>query len=83
MALTFDTGKAVQRLRVPLGGQEAAEAVVDAIAEGQQELVTTSALAMQLALLEKRLENRMLRLVLLQTGLFIGAVAAIEVFVTR
>ena len=82
MTLTFDTGKAVQRLRGPLGGQEAAEAVVDVIAEAQEELVTTSELAMQLALLEKRLENRMLRLVLLQTGLFIGAVAAIHVLLS-
>ena len=72
----------MQRLRGPLGGQEAAEAVVDVIAEAQEELVTTSQLRLELALLVKRLENRMLRLVLLQTGLFIGAVAAIEVFVS-
>ncbi len=82
MALTFDTGKAVRRLRGPLRSQEAAEAVVDVIAEAQEELVTTSQLRLELALLVKRLENRMLRLVLLQTGLFIGAVAAIEVFVS-
>ena len=83
MALTFDTGKAVQRLRDPLQSQEAAEAVVGVLADAQQELVTTSDLAMQLAILEKRLENRMLRLVLLQTGIIIGAVAAIEVLVSN
>ena len=37
MTLTFDTGKAVQRLRGPLEGQAAAEAVVDVIAEAQAE----------------------------------------------
>ena len=78
MALTFDTGKAVQRLRGPLEGQAAAEAVVDVIAEAQEELVTTSQLRLELALLEKRI----LVLVLLQTGIIIGAVAAIEVFVS-
>ena len=78
MALTFDTGKAVRRLRGPLGGQEAAEAVVDVIAEAQEELVTTSQLRLELALLEKRI----LVLVLLQTGIIIGAVAAIEVLVS-
>ena len=79
MALMFDTQKAVQRLRGPLGGQAAAEAVVEVLTDAQQELATKSDLAMQLALLEKRLENRMLRLALLQTGLFLGGVAAIEV----
>ena len=79
MALTFDTGKAVQRLRGPLQSQEAAEAVLDVIAEAQEELVTTSALRMELALLEKRI----LALVLLQTGIIIGAVAAIEVLVSN
>ena len=75
MALMFDTQKAVQRLRGPLGGQAAAEAVVEVLAETQQEMVTKSYLDLRLA----QLENRMLKLVLLQTGLFIGAVAAIEV----
>ena len=69
MALTFDTQEAVQRLRGSLRSRQAAEA--------QQELVTTSELAMQLALLEKRL----LMLLLLQTAVIIGAVAAIEVLV--
>ena len=59
-------------------GQEAAEAVVDVIAEAQEELVTTSQLRLELALLEKRI----LVLVLLQTGIIIGAVAAIEVLVS-
>ena len=77
MALTFDTQKAVQRLRGPLGDQEAAEAVVEVIAEAQQDLATKSDLELALALLEKR----MLALLLFQTGLIIGAVAAIEVLV--
>ena len=78
MTLTFDTGKAVRRLRGPLRSQEAAEAVVDVIAEAQEELVTTSQLRLELALLEKRI----LVLVLLQTGIIIGAIAAIEVLVS-
>ncbi len=77
MALTFDTQKAVQRLRGPLGGQEAAEAVVEVITEAQEDLATKSDLELALALLEKR----MLALLLFQTGLIIGAVAAIEVLV--
>ena len=81
MALTFDTLRTVQRLRGPLGGQEAAEAVVAVIAEAQQELLTKSDLRMELALLVKRLEKRMLTLTLLQTAIIIGAVAAIEVLV--
>ncbi len=79
MTLTFDTGKAVRRLRGPLQNQEAAEAGVDVIAEAQEELVTTSQFRLELALLEKRI----LALVLLQTGIIIGAVAAIEVLVSN
>ena len=51
------------------------------MAEAQEELVTTSDLRMELALLVKRLEKRMLTLTLLQTGIIIGAVAAIHVLV--
>ncbi len=77
MALTFDTLRAVQRLRGPLGGQEAAEAVVAVIAEAQQDLVTKGDLKIDMA----HLERRMLTLMLLQTGIVIAAIAAIEVLV--
>ena len=77
MALTFDTAKAVQRLRGPLGSQEAAEAVVEVIAEAQQSLTTKSYPEISFAHLEKRV----LMLLLLQTAVIIGAVAAIEVLV--
>ena len=77
MTLTFDTQRAVQRLRRPLQSQEAAEAVVEVIADAQQDLVTKGDLKIDMA----HLERRMLTLMLLQTGIIIGAVAAIEVLV--
>ena len=77
MALTFDTLKAVQRLRGPLRSQEAAEAVVGVLADAQQDLVTKGDLKIDMA----HLERRMLTLMLLQTGIVIAAIAAIEVLV--
>ncbi len=77
MALTFDTLKAVQRLRGPLQSQEAAEAVVGVLADAQQDLVTKGDLKIDMA----HLERRMLTLMLLQTGIVIAAIAAIEVLV--
>ena len=77
MTLTFDTGKAVRRLRGPLRSQAAAEAVVGVLADAQQDLVTKGDLKIDMA----HLERRMLTLMLLQTGIVIAAIAAIEVLV--
>ena len=66
MALTFDTGKAVRRLRGSLRSRQAAEA--------QQPLMTKSDLEINFAHLEKRV----LMLLLLQTAIIIGACVAIE-----
>ncbi len=58
MALTFDTGKHARAIREGGVPEPAADAIVDAIAEATDSLVTREVLQAELAIVTERLEAR-------------------------
>ena len=86
MALTFDTGKHARAIRDGGVPAPAADAIVDAIADATDSLVTRDVLRAELAIATERLRAEMWRAMYMQIGAvtaIVTAIAGIALVVAR
>ena len=82
MALAFDTGKHARAIREGGVPAPAADAIVDAIAEATDSLVTQDVLQAELAIVTERLRAELWRAMYLQIGA-VTAIAGIALVLAR